>query len=273
MNKASSFHVRHDLLPSHTVEIITLLRAVNRSEPLEKIQQVAQQHGYTIRNRKDWSKPLKSLEELGILSENKKHIGLTDIGRHIAALTVFQPDLLPDFVHFLYYTVYDDDKNKRFSWSYRLICDALWNSAPCVVNRDKLVNLVTAQALETFQVNGISFSTNSVYGILNWLSALRPACIAVQENKQRFVRRAYCSVEMFMLSLHYVLRRYQDKDNWFTSITPKLRQEVCRVCLIVPETFSEMLEQAEANFDCLQVRHERGDRIAIKDFSWSTLER
>lgn len=272
MNNASGFHVRHDLLPSHTVDILTLLRAVRSSEPLERIQQVAQQHGYTIRNRKDWSKPLKSLEELGILAENKKHIGLTDTGRRIAALTAFQSDLLPDFVHFLYYTVYDDDEDKRFSWSYRLICDALWNSAPCVINRDKLVNLVTAQALETFQVNGISFSTNSVYGVLNWLSALRPACIAVQEDEQKFVRRAYCSVEMFMLSLHYVLRRYQDDDNWFAPITPELRQRVCRVCLIIPESFSEMLEQAESNFDCLQVRHERGDRIAIKEFSWSTLE-
>jgi len=272
MSNTTGFHVRHDLLPSHTHEIITLLRAINGNGTREEVQQVAEQQGFTIRNRKDWSKPLKSLEELGILAEDKRHLGLTHTGKSIATLTTFQPDLLPDFVHFLYYTICDDDTGKRFSWSYRLICDSLWNSAPCIINRDKLVSLVTAQALETFHVNGISFSTNSVYGVLNWLSALTPACIVVQEDEQRFVRRSYCSVELFLLSLHHILRRNAEPDTWFLPITPEFRREVCRVCLIAPEAFSDMLDQVEANFDCLQVRHERGDRIAIKEFSWSTLE-
>lgn len=272
MNNVSGFHVRHDLLPSHTREIITLLDALNGNGTVDRLQQVAEEHGFTIRNRRDWTKPLKSLEELGILAADKKHLGLTDVGRSIASLTAIQPDLLPDFVHFLYSTVYDDDSSKRFSWSYRVICNSLWSSAPCVVNRDKLVNLVTAHALANFQVNGISFSINSVYGVLNWLSALTPACIVVGEDDQRFVRRTYCSVELFMLSLNHILRRLAQPDVWFIPITPEFREEVCRVCLLASEGFSEMLDQAEANFDCLQVRHERGDRMSIKDFSWSTLE-
>ncbi len=272
MTNTSGFHVRHDLLPSHTYEIIILLRTINGSGTLEEIQQVAEQHGFTVRNRKDWSKPLRSLMELGIVHSDKKRPVLTEIGRVVAHLTAFQPDLLPDFIHFLYYTCYDSDLEKRFSWSYRLICDSLWNSAPCVVNRDKLVNLVTAQALAAFQVNGISFSVNSVYGVLNWLNALEPRCIVPQLDEQKFLRRAYCSVELFMLSLYHVFRFHQDADTPFVPITPNFRKKVCQICLLVPEFFSEMLDQADANFDCLQVRHERGDRIAIKDFSWSVLE-
>src|SRR5207244_1802871 len=114
--------------------------------------------------------------------------------------------------------------------------------APCVVNRDKLVNLVTAQALETFQVNGISFSANSVYGVLNWLSALKPACIAIQDNQQKFLRRAYCSVELFMLALHHIVSGCIDTDAPFVSITPEFRQKVCQICLLVPEAFSEMMD-------------------------------
>jgi hypothetical protein len=271
MNSASGFHVRHDLGPSHTHEIMTLLRAVDGSATLEEIQGIAEQHGYTIRSRKDWSKPLKSLVELGLVDEHKKRLSLTEIGTSVAELIAFQPDLLPDFVHFLYYSCYDDAPEKRFSWSYRLICDSLWNSAPCVINRDKLVNVVTAQALEIFHVNGISFSTNSVYGVLNWLYALEPACIVVQENEQKFLRRAYCSVELFMLSLHHILGIYGSADP-YTPITPELRQRICQICLLMPESFSEMLDQADIQFDCLQIRHERGDRIAIRDFSWSVLE-
>ncbi len=272
MSNTSGFHVRHDLLPSHTHEIITLLRAIDGNATLEAVQQIAERHGYTIRNRKDWSKPLRSLVELGLIDEHKKNLGLTEIGNSVANLTAFQPDLLPDFVHFLYYTCYDYDPEKRFSWSYRLICDSLWNSAPCVVNRDRLVNLVTAQALDTFHVNGISFSTNSVYGVLNWLKGIEPACIVVQEDEQKFLRRSYCSVELFMLSLHHVLRTYEDSDSSFVPVTMELRQKVCQMCLLTPEAFPEMLDQAGANFDCLQIRHEREDRIAIRDFSWSVLE-
>lgn len=271
MSNATGFHVRHDLLPSHTQEIMTLLQAMNGGETIDQIQQVAEMHGYTIRYRKDWSKPLKSLAELGIIEDAKKQLGLTEIGRSVAHLATFQPDLLPDFVHFLYYTCHDNAPEKRFSWSYRVICDSLWNSAPCVINRDKLVNLVTAQALETFQVNGISFSTNSVYGVLNWLNALQPACIA-EDNEQKFLRRAYCSVELFMLALHHVVVSCVDTASPFVAVTPDIRQKVCQICLLVPEAFSEMLDQADASFDCLQIRRERGDRIAINDFSWSTLE-
>lgn len=271
MSNASGFHVRHDLLPSHTREIITLLKAMNGGGTLDQIREVAEMHGYTIRNRKDWSKPLKSLAELGIIEDGKKQLGLTEIGRSIACLATFQPDLLPDFVHFLYYTCYDSDPEKRFSWSYRSICDSLWNGAPCVINRDKLVNLVTAQALEVFQVNGISFSTNSVYGVLNWLSALKPACVA-EDPEQKFIRRAYCSVELFMLAVHHVVSNCIAANMPFVPLTPEFRQKVCRICLLVPEAFSEMLDQADSHFDCLQVRRERDDLIAVNEFSWSTLE-
>jgi hypothetical protein len=272
MSNASGFHVRHDLLPAHTQEIITLLRAMNGGGTVDQIQAIADTHGYTIRNRKDWSKPLKSLSELGIVVDEKKHLTLTEIGRSVADLSVFQPDLLPDFIHFLYYTCYDSDPEKRFSWSYRLICDSLWNSAPCVVNRDKLVNLVTVQALDTFKVNGISFSTNSVYGVLNWLSALRPVCVAIQDDEQKFSRRSYCSIELFMLALYHVVSTYMNADTSFVTVTSEFRQKVCQICLLIPEAFSEMMDQADVNFDCLQVRRERGDRIAINKFTWSTLE-
>src|SRR5258708_19881999 len=78
MTSVSSFHVRHDLLPSHTHEVITLLRAINGTGTLDEIQQSAERHGDTIRNRKDWSKPLKSLPNPAIPDQINKHLHFTD---------------------------------------------------------------------------------------------------------------------------------------------------------------------------------------------------
>jgi len=272
MSKATGFHVRHDLLPSHTREMLTLLRALPMGETLSGIQHLAETHGYNVRHRIDWNKPIQSLKELGVVVEQAKRIRLTDVGCALANVTTYQPDLLADFIHFLYYTCYAYDQEKRFSWSYRLICDALWQSAPCVINRDKLVNLVTAQAVETFGITGISFSNNSVSGVLNWLDELKPACIAQQRSETYFRRRDYCSPELFMLALNYAFQMQSAPDTVYVPLSNDFRQQVCQVCLITPESFNEVLEQVESSFTCVQVRRERGDRLSIKDFSWPILE-
>jgi hypothetical protein len=272
MGKITGFHVRHDLLPSHTREMLTLLHAMPDGETLSALQHVAGTHGYNVRYRTDWNKPLQSLKELGIITEQAKRIMLTDTGQTIAKMVTYQPDMLADFIHFLYYTCYVLDNEKRFSWSYRLICEAMWQNAPCVINRDKLVNLVTAQAIESFSVTGISFSNNSVSGVLNWLGELKPACLFPEGTEFCFRRRDYCSPELFILALNHVFQIQCTYSTAYVPLSSDFRHQVCRICLVAPENFDEMLTQTEHSFACLHVRRERGERLTIKDFTWSILE-
>lgn len=269
MSKPTGFHVRHDLQPAFTYELLMLLRGKETEQTEDDLRSAAHNQGFNLRQRRSYDKLLKSLEELGIVEKRRKAFVLTEIGEIISEAILFQNTLLGEIIHFLYYTLFDADDSLRFSWSYRTVCKNLWMTAPCTINRDRLVNIVTQNALDDFEENSISFSTQSVMGILYWLGSLQPSCI--DESGKVFSRRLYCPVEIFVLALHHVYQKYRE-DGLSVLLTPEIRQEVCLICLIVPEAFQEMLEQAETSFEIVQVRRERGERLIMSGFNWNFLK-
>lgn len=272
MSKVTGFHVRHDLQPSLTHELLTLVHALPDGQTPDDLHIAAEMRGYDLRERKDYGKLLRSLTELNVVTYERKRVSLSTLGRSMMNVIAYYPHLLPEFIHFLYYTSWDEDQSQRFSWSYRTVCNALWETAPCALDRDQLVNLVTQEAMQHFGLAGVSFSVSSVAGILNWVNALNPSCILEQGQQQIFSRRDYCPVESFALALEHVYRHQRSDDTLYLAISPEVRQSVCRTCLITQEAFDEMLDKTQAHFDSIRVRRERGERYAIRDFSWSQLE-
>lgn len=269
MSKPTGFHVRHDLQPELTHELLLLIHKLAEETPTrERLHEAAKARGFKLSDRKDYGKLLKSLAELDLLDSHREPLTLSETGKIVATMTEYYQHLLADFVHFLYYAGFDGDSNKRFSWSYRLVCDYLWHAAPCSVDRHNLVNLVTEAAHQTFDLSGISFSTSSVVGILNWIDALQPACLQPGTSLVVFSRRSHCSVELFALALNHVYQ-HTDEDNLYLVLSPQIREQVCRICLLSPETFDEMLAETEAYIPKLQIRRERGARFRMADFSWA----
>lgn len=269
MSKSTGFHVRHDLQPNFTYELLMLLKSIPEGQTEEDLQIAAQTQGYALRQRNSYGKLINSLEDLKVIEKTHKTIKLTEQGRIVAEVSLFQRQLLPELIHFLYYTAFGSDETRRFSWSYRTICDQLWMTAPCTVNRDRLVNIVVQNASDQLGETSISFSTQSVMGILYWVGSLYPLCLDI--SGRVFSRRLYCPIETFFLALHNVYEHYRG-ESVTVLLTPEIRQQVCKICLIVPEAFQEMLEQAEASFDCIKVRRERGERLTISGFSWELLK-
>jgi hypothetical protein len=272
MLKPTSFHVRHDLLPSLTYELLILFlsQPIGRTE--QELVQSANTQGFRLRGRKDYRKLLKSLVELEVLNEDNDKFSLSQKGQIASRLILYQRDLLADFIHFLYYSSFDLDTNKRFSWSYRKVCAALWLAAPSSINRDRLVNQIAREAETVFGENGISFSTSSVSGIINWLGEMVPPCIGTQGAERYFERREYCSVELFALALNHEYRKRNGLQHSHITIDSSFRDEICQLCLINPDRFSEMLALVENSFTCIDVRRERGDRISMAKFDWNMLE-
>jgi hypothetical protein len=272
MSKPSGFHVRHDLQPSLTNELLILLRSSTTGQTENDLQKAAEERGYRLRHRKDYGKLLITLDELGIVTEHQKKFRLTDAGQIITNIAVYQRDLLAEFIHFLYMVGWDENQEQRSSWSYKTVCEILWNTAPCHIDRDRLVNLITQEALSKFQDNRVSFSTSSVAGILNWVTELTPFCIVNgNDGLQYFSRRPYCPIEAFVLALNHIYCRYKTSKQAYIPITQDFKNQVCKICLIATESFDDMLAQAESCFSSIQVRHERGERVAISNFSWISL--
>jgi hypothetical protein len=272
VSRPSGFHVRHDLQPHLAQELLMLLKAAGVPQTEGQLKQAAHRRAYHLRDRKSYSKLLRSLFELGLLKEYKGSIELSELGWKISNIGTYYPHMLPEFVHFLYYTLWDKDQNNRFSWSYRTVCHWLWDASPCVIDRDRLVNLVIQKAYQEFRLKGISFSQSSVSGILNWVTELNPACISRREGQQIFAQRPYCTVELFILALDKVHTRLRTNSISYVSLSPEVREAVCRICLVSLDAFDDMLAQTEAIFASLQVRRERGERFALHDFAWDNLE-
>lgn len=265
MKKPTGFHVRHDLRPQLTHELLLVLKTASMGLELKEIQTLAAQHGLELRHRKSYTKLLLSLRELNVIKQQAQNVCLSHIGETLAVLSLYQPHLLAECIHFLYMTSWDKETNNRVSWSYKTVCQLLWQNAPGTVDKDRLVRQVGQKAEEAFAVGDISFSVSSIAGIFQWLAQLQPPCL--QEN--HFILRPYCPLETFMLAINHL---YQTSGKQtYLPISPTLRQQVCQICLIPTEAFFDLLQQTDDCFPQLHIRRERGDRYAIHNFGWHHL--
>lgn len=271
MSSPTGFHVRHDLRPNLTYELLLIFRSSPSGLRTEKIEEVAHMNGYELRHRKSYGKLLSSLSELGLIQQIDKQMILSETGRVVADIVAYQPQLLTELIHFLYYTAWHQDSNNRFSWSYQTLCNMLWHTSPGSLDTNHLVNSVIQRAQDQFGLHSISFSISSVSGILNWISGLQPPCLYEKDNSRYFVPRTYCPVEVFALALNHIYQRSLTDDGNYVPVSAELRGQVCEICLLAYESFAEMLEQAESCFEALHVRRERGERFSMADFSWQTL--
>lgn len=261
------YHVRHDLQPRLAEELLVLLWDKSPCR-VDVLQQAAVERGYRLAHRSP-DQLLASLGNLRIIGHRERgEIYLSDLGRLIAHTAKYQPILLPDFIHFTYSIIYDEnDPSSRFSWAYRLVCEHLWRSRDTIITVHHLVTFVQEQAQQTFpdyDAYGISFSQNSVMGIVNWLEALNPTCIVqTQTGNRAFTRRESCSCELLLLALEFTRMQLGDPTGVQLKLTSDVRQSVARLCLVEEECLDELFQTTAEAFGLILRQTERGNWISL----------
>ena len=111
------YHVRHDLQPKLTEELLVLLWDKSPCT-VDVLQKATQERGYLLAHRSP-DQLLASLGNLRIVGHRERsEIYLTDLGRLISHTAKYNPSLIPELIHFTYYTIYDESKpSSRFSWA------------------------------------------------------------------------------------------------------------------------------------------------------------
>lgn len=258
------YHVRHDLQPKLTEELLILLWDKAPCH-LEVIQQAAAKRGYQLANRSP-EQLLASLGNLRIIGHRDHgEIYLSDLGKFIARAAKYNQSLLPELIHFTYYTAYDaNNPSTRFSWAYRLVCDFLWRNQHLLINVHNLVTLVQEQAQQIFHDYGISFSQNSIAGIINWLEALNPPCIMQSSSSRReFTFRLLCPGELVLLALEYTRARESSPLASQLRLSKENRELIARLCLVEEGELDDLLQIAADAYG-LTLRHtERGSWISL----------
>jgi len=261
------YHVRHDLQPNLTEELLVLLWDKSPCR-VDELQKAAIERGYRLANRTP-EQLLASLGNLRIIAHREHgEIYLSDLGRLISRTAKYNPSLIPELIHFTYCTIYDESMpSSRFSWAYRLVCEELWNSRSASVDVHRLVTLVQEQAQHQFQdyeEYGISFSQNSVAGIINWLEALTPPCITLTASGNRvFSRRTYCSSELVLLTLEYVRAKIANSQAIQLQLSNEVKKAITCLCLVEEESLDDLLEITADAFGLILRQTERGHWVSL----------
>ncbi|SRR6266851_764346 len=194
----------------------------------------------------------RSLAEtpLGLINATKAGIVLTSRARIILQKReAIQYDLL----HYLFSTAWSVESPAQHtrSWFYRVLCERLWAMQEVIVDletRRTLTQEIDGQLRLDFQgvpafSESISLGSQTMDGALEWLRRLSPAVMEASEKRTwRFHRRAFCSPELFLLAL---CRSYQLSGAELSMdvlISPRRREETCRLCLLDPLQFDRMLD-------------------------------
>lgn len=185
-------------------------------------------------------------ERIGVLDKQKNSIKVSSIGR---LLTQFKPAIIPEILHYLIYTGWDENQPESFlpAWAYRSICDHYWEVSEFKISdesNERLVSEIILKAETTFatlvsgEIGDVSFSEKSLRGAKRWLDALNPPVIV----KNVFSRRTFCPPELLLLAIGWLFRKEPDPIGVPLLLARPQREVLCRLCLLDPKFFDRTLD-------------------------------
>nr|BAL53913.1 hypothetical conserved protein [uncultured prokaryote] len=185
-------------------------------------------------------------------------LALTDLGISFYQLGRQSIGLFSEAMHQLLYTTHYSDLDKRFSWAYAQVVDALWASGERIIDQATvayLVGMVVDRATQTYDVPAerIAFSHNSVLGIRHWLRALDPPVLSNSGKRETFRRRSYCSPIVLLWAGDALYRITQTPYGVRMFLTPERVEQLCKICVLDPSGLDNVLMLAKRTSD-----YERG---------------
>lgn len=158
-----------------------------------------------------------------------------------------------DILHGLQYQLWSRlrPEDNPASWAYKTICDILWQTQTMPQAKD-FAAMIAAQRQKSNQgpsQAGAAFSTKSIHDAYDWLLPLRPPVLLGVKSSQQgrsfkeaiFVRRAYCSLPLFVMAVSYFMRETDHPWGDTLRIGEEERHTVCAASLVEPDTFPVLL--------------------------------
>ncbi len=249
------FHVRHNARPMLVKELLEILGDDLEERTLDGILHLGARKGFEIgtamlSQQSLKENPLQTARDLGLVEEQQ--LALTDLGHDLLALLRKKPSAWGDVMHGLFYGRWSPEHPTEhcFSWSYRTMCERLWDAGNRSIDRGQLVSQVVELAMQQFTTNRVSFSKDSVRGVLQWLAEIRPPVL--DKESKLFSRRSFCPPESLALAIDF-LYGLEGVDYQTNLLLGHEKQEtVCKFCLLEPTAFDAVLDWAIGQYPFLQ---------------------
>jgi len=245
--------VRQDATPRRVEGVLTAVAQLDHSAlssvSYDMVYDLTQKLGYDLNRRYE---PIVLLKDLGML--DRRSSLLTPLGKDLWRLVKAKPSAFHELMHCLHYSTWDSSSpfTNCFSWSYRAVCDSLWESGSGTVDRRQLVSLVLEQGATQLGAQHISFGPSSIDGILHWLRVLNPPVITSSQVLGKvetvFSRRAFCPPETLALAIDHLYRSWGVDYQVNLLLDSDKREMICRFCLLDPTAFETALDWAVGQF-------------------------
>jgi len=226
-----SFHVRHEVLPERTYEVLSCIA-----------------YGNDYKGITQYDRQLARLNMLGWIGKDRTH--LTPLGQTVLAIIERFPLLSGEIGHFLHYSQWGSSTPEESTpfFLYRVFCNYLYDQQSTVVlNIRETLERTCLDLADVIQnsghfpsekLQGLSLSPDSLGGIIHWLKALNPPVI----TEDHFERRGYCPPETLLLAIGYALRDDPDALDVDILLSAELQEDICRACLLDPDYFEQTLD-------------------------------
>ncbi len=236
-----SFHIRN----ANPDDMRALLWVLNEQSGLSSIQEIvsiAEKKGFRINDRKRLES-LATAKDLGLVDENEYR--LTEIGDSLVRIDQNKPDLFSEIIHGLQYSLWSEEFPSKFgfSWSYRTICDMLWDfNIPGVTDTRQIASEVESRIRTSLGLSDVPFSIKSVGGAFLWINSLAPSVI--DQIKKGFRRRLFCSPELIVMAVDYLYQKQKMEYQSSLLLTEEKKDSICRFCLLDVDGFERVLSYA-----------------------------
>jgi hypothetical protein len=244
------FHYRHSTNPKEITELLSIVGSQGtpqNSGTISAIKENARILGFDLGGKDEATierYPIWFASRLDLVSDDMKLSGLGKaISESQSSILVF------DFLHFLSYSKWNVNSPSEncFSWTYRRLCELLWDAGTCLLDYHALAAALTDRASTEFpedyriDVAKISLGARSIEGAVKWLSALHPQVIYEDGRDKRFQRRGFCPPELMLLAVGLLYRDLGIEFGSSILLDSNNTTRINCVCLLDPLAFEKVL--------------------------------
>ncbi len=245
----SDFHLDGSVKPKNIFEFIEIVADVSDSDNSKKSSKDSEEKLDNYKNKS--SHFIAAVKKIGIFS---RELRLTELGDKLYKIMYEDETLFYNILHYLFYTQYYFEKKNQASWAYNKFVDILYENreideVPKTNFYDTFALKIVNLAKEELHQEGISFKGRSVLTLIYWVSSLNPSCISQENNKISFKLRSFCQPQLFLLAIDYAFKKRKAEYGSLVLLTDDTRADICKICLIYPESFDSCFDLCKKSFD------------------------
>lgn len=215
-----------------------------------------------------------TLAKLGLVDDSDRQ-QLTDYGRDLVEVLLYNDQLFYELLHFTYATAYyrDPSSERAISWAYYQICDEFRRRAPAEFTQDTKQEIVESveSTAESSSEEGLSdpgpLSTTSLNNYARFIKELDPE--VYEDSSDEVTLRSFAPTELVLATIDHLYRTDIDSRarNYGdpVELSGDTTEIICNVLLLQEEQLPDVIEHVASMDARLSIKSDYQLRVRLSD--------